>query len=112
MRIEELVRQWAATHRNEKPMQTFSVQLPLKQAAQLLALKEMYPGCTEEQIITDLISVALDQFREALPYEAGKYPVTEDEFGDPVYADEGLTPTFINLTRKYTRKLRRETDLS
>lgn len=110
MRIQAMVDQWEANNRGEKTQRTFTIKLPLKQAAQLMALREMYPDCSEEQMLTDLIGAALDELKEALPYEAGTVKIAEDEYGDPIFADNGLTPKFISLTRKYSQSLRQENE--
>jgi hypothetical protein len=31
--------------------------------------------------------------------------ISRDDHGDPVYEDVGLTPRFVELTRKYKKKL-------
>jgi hypothetical protein len=31
--------------------------------------------------------------------------IREDEYGDPVYEDTGLTPQFLELVRKYQKQL-------
>jgi hypothetical protein len=31
--------------------------------------------------------------------------IREDDFGDPVYEDVGMTPRFLELTRKYESEL-------
>jgi hypothetical protein len=31
--------------------------------------------------------------------------IREDEFGDPVYEDKGLTPEFLDLVKKYRKQL-------
>ena len=36
----------------------------------------------------------------------GEKVIAEDEFGDPIYEDAGLTPRFIELTRKYQEQLK------
>jgi len=48
-----------------------------------------------------LLSTALDELEEALPYVPGTKIVAEDEFGDPIYEDVGVTPLFEELSRKY-----------
>lgn len=100
MRVKELVKHWENTSKGARTHQQFSIPLPLKEAAQVLALKEMYPDCTEEQILTDLLSFALSELNQAFPYEAG-LEVAQDEYGDPIYEDVGLTPKFIRLQQKY-----------
>lgn len=104
MRIKDLLSQWEAT--NKSPLATceFNVQLPLEEAAQILALCEMYPDRTQQHILADLLSAVLIELEKNFPYVAGK-KVGEDEFGDPVYEDAGLTPRFLHLTRKYLKEL-------
>jgi len=69
-------------------------------------LQEMYPGRTREQILLDLLGAALDDLEEALPYTQGERIVAEDELGDPIYQDVGLTPRFLELTRRFRNELR------
>jgi hypothetical protein len=104
MQIQELVNHWENASKGERTPQQFSIHLPLKEAAQVLALREMYPDCTEEQILTDLLCFALGELSQAFPYEAGQQ-VSQDEYGDPIYADAGLTPKFIRLAQKYRSSL-------
>ncbi|AUM14287.1 hypothetical protein [Ketobacter alkanivorans] len=104
MRIQELVAHWEKANKGERTRQQFSINLPMKEAAQVLALKEMYPDCTEEQILTDLLCFALNELSQSFPYEAGQ-EVTTDECGDPIYEDAGLTPKFIRLAQKYRHTL-------
>lgn len=104
MRIQELVAHWETNNKGERTPQQFSIHLPLKEAAQVLALKEMYPDCSEEQILTDLLCFALGELSQAFPYEAGQQ-VAQDEYGDPIYEDAGLTPKFIRLAQKYRHSL-------
>ncbi|MAR89980.1 MAG: hypothetical protein SV765_11090 [Pseudomonadota bacterium] len=104
MRIQELVAHWEKANKGERTRQEFSIHLPLKEAAQILALKEMYPDCTEEQILTDLLCYALTELSQSFPYEAGQ-EVARDEYGDPIYEDAGLTPKFIRLAQKYRSTL-------
>ena len=104
MRIQDLVAHWEQASKGERTRQQYSINLPLKEAAQILALKEMYPDCNEEQILTDLLCYALGELSQAFPYEAGK-EVAQDEYGDPIYEDAGLTPKFIRLAQKYRSSL-------
>jgi hypothetical protein len=43
-----------------------------------------------------------------MPYVAGQKVISTDEQGDPVYEDIGPTPRFIELARKYRKKLEAE----
>lgn len=69
------------------------------------ALAEIYAGRTQAQILTDLLSAALDELQESLPYIEGERVVSEDDYGDPIYEDAGLSPRFHALTQKHLRDL-------
>jgi hypothetical protein len=40
-----------------------------------------------------------------MPYEPGPKVISRDDHGDPVYEDAGLTPQFIELSRRHRRAL-------
>ena len=106
MHIKQLLDQSeSSSHGHEAPI-SMTVSLPLEEAARILALNELYPERTTEQIFIELLTVALDELEEALPYVQGDKVIAEDEFGDPIYEDAGLTPRFIELTRKYQDQLK------
>jgi len=81
------------------------VRLPLDDAARLHALAELFPGQAVEEIVTDLLSAGLDEIAAAMPYERGPKVISRDDHGDPLYEDVGLTPRFVELTRKYKKNL-------
>lgn len=105
MHIKNLLDEWAGTARSQEPVSSITVELPAEQAARLMALQDMYPGRTREQLLVDLISSALDELEAALPYIPGNRIVSEDDFGDPIYEDIGPTPRFLELTRKHREQL-------
>lgn len=107
MRIKDLLSQWEATNKSPRAVREFRIHLPLEEAAQILALKEMYPDRTEQQLLGDLLSAVLSEMEQHFPYVAGK-KIGEDEFGDPIFEDAGLTPRFLQLTRKYVKVLEAE----
>jgi hypothetical protein len=108
MNIKELLDDWASHSYDAKSTARLSLDLPLHQLAHILALADIFPGRTREQIITDLLNVALDDLEATLPYVKGEKIVAEDEFDDPVYEDAGLTPRFHALSRKYLEQLQSE----
>ena len=81
------------------------MRLPLEDAARLHALAELFPGQAIEEIVTDLLGAGLDEIAAAIPYERGPKVISRDDQGDPVYEDVGLTPRFVELTRKYKKSL-------
>lgn len=106
MHIKQLLEEWESnSHGHEAPI-SMSVNIPLDVAARILALNELYPERTQEQIFIELLTVALDEVEEAFPYVQGVKVVAEDEFGDPIYEDVGLTPRFVELTRKHQKQLK------
>jgi hypothetical protein len=83
----------------------YRVRLPLDDASRLHALAALFPGRKLEEIITDLLHVALDEIAESMPYEPGPRIISRDDHGDPVYEDAGLTPRFVELTRQFRKSL-------
>jgi hypothetical protein len=111
MRIKELPRLWAGTAKIENPVMNVNIQLSVEVCAQLMALKDMYPGRTLEQLILDLLSASIDELEETLPYKQGANVIAKDEYGDPMYQDIGLTPRFLELTKYYRDKLNNENSI-
>ena len=105
MRFKTLLNTWSKQHAREHTDEQYSIRLTVEDAARLAALAELFPGNSAEQLISDLLSAALDEAETAMPYVAGETVIREDEFGDPVYEDVGLTPTFLELVRRHRAEL-------
>jgi hypothetical protein len=101
MNLKDLVTIWEKTAASPLTKQKFGVHLTAKDAAKIAALTEMYPSRTAEQIISELLSAALDELEYTLPYVKGEKISSLDELGDPIYEDVGPTSTFSTLTRKH-----------
>jgi hypothetical protein len=108
-RVRDLLDRWEKSASGRLTSRHYTVRLPVQDAAKLAALAEMYPRRSEEELITDLLSAALDEIEAAFPYVQGRKVVAEDEQGDPIYEDIGQTPRFASLHRKHLDRLRRET---
>lgn len=108
MKVKELLGQWEKTARARLTARSYEVKLPIQDAARVAALAEIYPRMSEQQIITDLLSSALDEVTAALPYIQGEQVISEDDQGDPIYEDVGPTPRFHTLTQHHTRRLEQE----
>lgn len=108
MSFKALLETWRATAAQPRTATEYAVRLPLDDAARLAALAEMFPGRTPEQLITDLLGSALQEIETSMPYIAGKKVISSDEQGDPIYEDIGLTPRFVDLTRRNRKKLEAE----
>lgn len=94
-----LIERWRATPAVTKCEQRYAIRLDIDDAARVEALTELFPGLDAETIIADLLHQALDAVESAIPYEAGERVIQNDEFGDPVYEDVGLTPEYVRLLR-------------
>jgi hypothetical protein len=107
VKFKSLLEQWKKTPARAKTAKEYLVRLPLDDVARLQALVELFPGQSIEEIITDLLGAGLDEIAAAIPYERGPKVISRDDHGDPVYEDVGLTPRFVELTRKYKKNLAR-----
>ena len=105
MKFKPLLDRWKKTAAPLKTAKEYAVRLALDDAARLQALAELFPGQSIEEIVTDLIGAGLDEIAAAMPYEKGPKVISRDDHGDPVYEDIGLTPRFVELTRKCKKNL-------
>jgi hypothetical protein len=105
MKFKALLDRWKKQAKPSVTAREYAVRLPVDDAARLHALADLFPGRTLEEITTDLMHAALDEVAASMPYEPGSKVISRDDQGDPVYEDVGLTPRFIELTRKYRKSL-------
>ena len=77
MRIIELLGHWEEHGQRPKTATEYAVRLNVDDAAQIHALAEMFPGRTEHEIITDLLSAALGELTESMPYVQGERVIAE-----------------------------------
>ena len=103
--FKDLLDSWRESAAAPRTARTYAVRLPVDDAAQLAALADMFPGRAPEQLISELLAVALKELAAAMPYVAGRRVISTDEHGDPVYEDVGPTPRFIELARIHRRAL-------
>lgn len=101
MNIKDLLHLWEKTASGQLTLEEFTICLPIEEAAKLKALAEMYPRRSIDNIITDLLSAALEDVESNLPYVRGNTVVAVDELGDPLYEDIGPTPRYLSLTQKH-----------
>lgn len=101
MKVNELFTVWQKTAAGPLTETSFSVRLPVEDAARVAALAEMFPRRSAEEIITDLLAAALAEVEASMPYVAGKAVVATDEQDDPIYEDVGPTPRYMELWHKH-----------
>jgi hypothetical protein len=104
----DLLQSWAQASQPPRTAALYSVRLPVEDAARLAALAELYPGRSREDMITDLLGLALSGVVAALPYRPGPTVISTDDHGDPVYEDIGPTPRFMALAREHLQRLNGE----
>ena len=105
MKFRDLLDSWNQSPKALETRECFSIKLPLEDAARLQALAELHPGTDPERIVTDLLTAAIDEVEAAMPYVPGDKIIREDDHGDPVYEDTGMTPRFLELTRRHRKAL-------
>ena len=108
MKIDTLINQWEQEASARLTSQEYCVRLPLEDAARITALVEMYPRRSQDEIIRELLTAALDELESSFPYVQGSQVVGEDELGDPLYEDVGPTPKFLELSKKHMELLKEE----
>lgn len=108
MKVSELTKLWESAESGELADTYYNIQLPVEDVAKLAALLEIYPNRTHEQLLRDLISAALHDLEKSLPYIKGNKIIAEDELGDPIYEDAGLTPRFLSLSKKHLISLKKQ----
>ena len=106
MNYTDLFDAWSSAEKPALTPEAYSIRLNVTDAARVMAFAELYPGVDEERVISDLLSLALSRAEAAIPYVPGKKVIREDEFGDPVYEDAGLTPKYLELVKKHAKALR------
>ena len=110
MKFKSLLDHWRKDPAPPRTAREYPVRLSLDDAARLHALAELFPGQPIEAIINDLLHTGLDEIAAAIPYERGPKVISRDDHGDPVYEDIGLTPRFVELTRKFKKSLDAQTE--
>ena len=105
MKVNELIQHWENTASGAITQESWSIRLPVEDAARLQALAEMFPRRSVEGLLTDLVSAALNDLESGFPYVGGNTVIAQDEEGDPLYEDVGPTPRYLALTRKHLQTI-------
>ncbi|MCG8311754.1 MAG: pilin assembly protein [Pseudomonadales bacterium] len=106
MRVKDLASKWGIRSKANKTEKLYEIHLKDVDAAKVAAIASLFDVHSEEEIISDLLSAALNEFEESLPYKQGNKVVALDEENDPIYEDAGLTPRFLRLKEEKLKTLR------
>ena len=104
MRVKNLYGMWNQHETSPLSAEAFTLKLPVDDVARIEALAMMFPHRGTEGIITDLLSAAVTELEERLPYIEGTKVIAHDEEGNPIYEDVGPTPRYLELLQKYKAK--------
>jgi hypothetical protein len=108
VKFKPLLDRWKKDAPPLRTAREYAIRLDLDDASRLHALAELFPGQPLETIICDLLRAGLDEIAAAMPYVRGPKVISRDDQGDPLYEDIGLTPRFVDLTRKHKKSLQAE----
>ena len=106
MRLGQLVNHWEQHARGRLAEEQVTVRLPEDGEQRLEALAKQYPLKSREALLRDLINAALTDLEVCFPYREGSRVVARDEDGFEIYEDAGMTPRFLNLSRKHMQQLK------
>lgn len=107
MSIKKLAQDWQRHAGTAISTTEYTIRPTLETAARLHALAEMYPGRSMEQITSELLTAALEDFEQHLPYQQGEKVIAEDDQGDPIFEDIGDTPRFHQLSTEHLLRLQK-----
>jgi hypothetical protein len=108
MKVKDLIEEWEQSAAEPLTAQQYTLRLPVRDAARVRALARMYPRRSVDELLTDLLTAALDEVEEAMPYEQGQRVIAEDEQGDPIFEDAGPAARFRRLSEEFTASLLRD----
>ena len=109
MKPSDLVTLWNAPDHTRLTAKQYTIRLPIRVAAQIAALCELYPNKNRTELIGDLLASALDAVSEALPSTEGE-PFDTPE--GTMYEAAGPRADFPKLTDKYIAELEAELSAS
>ncbi|MFT6153732.1 MAG: hypothetical protein ACJA0E_000028 [Bermanella sp.] len=103
MNVRDLMSSWESASTKDDAEEKYNIRLPIKDAARIEALAGLYPGLHKNEVLSQLVAVALDEVERQMPYKPGKKVVAKDELGDPLYEDIGLTPKYLELRHQFAQ---------
>ena len=110
MESKDLLKFWASRDNSKLSAKQLSIRLPTHIAARISALCEIYPSKNRTQIISDLLSTALDNLEDGMSYDESDEPkFVHPEVGD-IYAvyGPGTKGHYLNTANKHLTELESE----
>lgn len=106
MQVRELIERWEKAETEPLTVRKYCIQLPVRDAARIEALVQIYPQRKLDDILRDLVSAALDEVEAAFPYRQGTRVISEDDQGDPIFEDTGPASRFRELAGRFAEELK------
>ena len=106
MRLRNLVNYWDQHARGRLASDRMKVRISDEDQKALDELARQYPLKSREDLLRDLVCAALTELEACFPYREGTRVVARDEDGFEIYEDAGLTPRFLDLSKKYMKELK------
>ncbi len=103
MNVRELMSSWESNRQKNAAEEKYQIKIPRRDAARIEALTSLYPGLNKNEVLSQLIEVALDEVERQMPYKPGNKVVSIDELGDTLYEDIGLTPRYLELRHQFAQ---------
>ena len=120
MKTSHLHDVWSGPDNSRLVSKQFSFRLPVHLAAKIAALGDMYPQKNRTQLVSDLLTAAIDNLEINLPVQKGQGDTLENEHYakihaeqegyeyEPLYTISGPRSEFRMLTNKYYKLLEQE----
>ncbi len=108
MKADDLIRIWYAPDHSKLIPKQWSIRLPIQVAAKINALCDIFHNKTKTEIISDLLTIAIDQLESQLPSTKGKQLENDAITGKPVYEDIGLKGKYLTAAEFHLRFLEKE----
>ncbi len=106
--IGRLLKAWSEQRIHFQPKVMQHIPIERDDIAKLEALAEVYQ-LPKEEIIASLLSNALHEVEQRMPYIAGPTIIRIEE-GDPVYEDIGPTPKYLKIKSQIEKNQKKATN--
>ena len=104
----ELHKFWSLPDNSRLTSKQYSFRLPVHVAAKIAALCEMYPQKTRTEIVGDLLSTAIDDLINGMPFVDGRVVAIHPETGEELCEDVGPRVQFSSLADMHYKTIERE----
>lgn len=107
-KASELHNFWSLPDNSRLTTKQYSYRHPVHVAAKLAALCDMYTQKNRTEIVGDLLSTAIDELVNAMPFIEGKVVGRDPVTGEEYFEDVGPSSQFWKLADKHYKEIERE----